>query len=501
MQAYRHGNPVRGIMREGNTMENVSRRSFVGMAAGLAGAVAMGTTVAQAAPEEVAPLAEPVNESDPDMYRFHTSLDTINEIRRQVVEECEEYVCEDGTVIPKVYVQMRMLLDGLGAGIGAKNYTGPECFPFFEWITYGDQDLAQFYVNCPIGKEFTVLDAAIANDCDEAFAKEQCDRLAWTGAFFHARRSGIDYYNHQRHYHGITESSINLYKDGDKDSGFMTDFAPSLAGSELLPFPCYYPLPVNADVMAEGAQILPFDDIEGLLARHEVFAVSACQCRYIANMCGDTIDELPNPTDFTAVPDFVCADGHHLEKCFTFGEEAEFYIMQGIGRQLTREEARELMYRQINDEGCIPQSCGTKYTEVICMCDKGCTNMPGYIALGTDSPNYPNQSHYVLEVDKDLCIGCGMCAQRCMASAVEVIDGKAEITGYCFRCGQCGIVCPVGARKLANKPAELIPDLPENLFDWINKDTMYRYEKGLWPYPMAQGAGGDNASLVPETDN
>ena len=468
-------------------MQDMSRRAFFGMA-GAMGAMGAGAAIAAkqaaAAPEEVAPIVVNVTADDADMYRFHTSLDTINELRREQIDACEDYTCEDGTVIPAIWVKCRMLVDGLGAGIGAKNYTGPESFELFKWLTYSDEELARFYVNCPLGRDFTALDAAIANDCTESEANEKCMKLAWTGAFFHARRGGLDYYHHQRMYHGITESSINLYKDGDKDSGFMTDFGASLQQYELTPFPCYYPMPVGIEVMGEGSKILPYDDIEALIDRHEVIAVTACQCRYIANMMGDTIDELPNPCDLDAVKEFVCADGHHLEKCFTFGEEAQFYIEQGFGRQLTQDEARELLHRQIVDEGCIPQSCYTKYTEVICSCDKGCTNMPGYIALGTDSVNYANQSHYNLEVDKDLCVGCGACAERCMASAVEIVDGKAEITGCCFRCGQCGLVCPVEARKLVNKPAEQIPDMPDDLIDWINKDTMYRYEKGQWPYPM-----------------
>ena len=105
-------------------------------------------------------------------------------------------------------------------------------------------------------------------------------------------------------YHGITESSINLYKDGDKNSGFMTDFGASLQQYELTPFPCYYPMPVGIEVMGEGSKILPYDDIEALIGRHETITVTACQCRYIANMMGDTIDKLPNPCDLDAVKDY-----------------------------------------------------------------------------------------------------------------------------------------------------------------------------------------------------
>ena len=466
-------------------MENISRRGFVGAAAAAAGMgmAGLGASLAQAEPQEVAPKIEAGSE-DLDMYRMHTSLDTINELRREAIDKCEDYVCEDGTVIPAVWVKMRMLVDGLGAGIGARTYTADNSFALFQRLAYNDEDLAQFYINCPLGVKFTVLDAAVANDCTEKEAKEQLDRLAWTGAMFHVNVAGIDYYNHQRMYHGITESSINLYKPNNENDGFMVDFNASLGGRELTEFPCYYPLPPVAEVVVDN-KILPYDDIEALLERHEVFAVSACQCRYIADRLGESIEELPDPTDLEAVKDWVCVDGHHLEKCFTLGEEAQFYIDQGIARQLTRDEARELIQRQAVDEGCMMQSNYSKYTEVICSCDKGCTNWSGYVGMPTDSKNYANQSHYDLMWDDELCIGCGMCVERCVPGAIEMVDGKPAVTGYCFRCGQCGIVCPVSARKLQLKDLDQIPELPDDLVDWSNKDTMWRYEKGLWPYDMA----------------
>lgn len=462
-------------------MDTVSRRSFVGAAGIVAGMGLMGAgaSLAQAEPEEVAPNVEAGSE-DLDMYRMHTSLDTINELRREAIDKCEDYVCGDGTVIPAVWVKCRMLVDGIGAGIGAHAHTDDNSFALYQRLCYNDEALGEFFVNCPLGVKFTALDAAIANNCTEEEATAQLDRLAWTGAMFRVNIAGIYHYFHQRMYHGITESSINLYKD----DGFMTDYIASLDGSEKTEFPTYYPMPPIAEVVVDS-KILPYDDIEALLERHEIFAVSACQCRYIADMLGESIEELPDPTDLETVKDWVCVDGHHLEKCFTFGEEAQFYIDQGIGRQISRDEARELIQRQAVDEGCVMQSCYTKYTEVICSCDKGCTNIFGYVDMPTDSKNYANQSHYDLMWDEELCIGCGACVERCVPAAIEMIDGKPAVTGYCLRCGQCAIVCPVEARKLKLKELDQIPELPADLLDWSNKDTMWRYEKGLWPYDMA----------------
>ena len=49
-------------------------------------------------------------------------------------------------------------------------------------------------------------------------------------------------------------------------------------------------------------------------------------------------------------------------------------------------------------------------------------------------------------VDRNKCIGCGICVQNCPVGAISLVDGKAEIDrGRCVECGTCARVCPRGA--------------------------------------------------------
>ena len=49
--------------------------------------------------------------------------------------------------------------------------------------------------------------------------------------------------------------------------------------------------------------------------------------------------------------------------------------------------------------------------------------------------------------------------------------GFPTVNGTCVRCGQCGTVCPVGARTLHLK--EEVLELPETLLDDYNAKGMY----------------------------
>ena len=64
----------------------------------------------------------------------------------------------------------------------------------------------------------------------------------------------------------------------------------------------------------------------------------------------------------------------------------------------------------------------------------------------------------MLKVDKNLCIGNGLCVQICPQGAIKFIWGKAEIdTRRCNSCYQCVDICPQGAiaEMIVVSPREL----------------------------------------------
>ena len=62
----------------------------------------------------------------------------------------------------------------------------------------------------------------------------------------------------------------------------------------------------------------------------------------------------------------------------------------------------------------------------------------------------------IIEIDEDLCVGCGTCVPNCHQGALQVIDGKARLISdlMCEGIGVCVGHCPTGAMKIDKREAE-----------------------------------------------
>lgn len=102
-------------------------------------------------------------------------------------------------------------------------------------------------------------------------------------------------------------------------------------------------------------------------------------------------------------------------------------------RGLTLEEARAEAKR------CI--TCGP------CVSCKAC------ISIGFE------KSLYAVEVDRERCSGCGICAYACNYNAAHLIDTEGRILSVtdmfkCKSCGMCVVACPSDARRLVEDDTE-----------------------------------------------
>ncbi|MFC1835632.1 ATP-binding protein [Thermodesulfobacteriota bacterium] len=70
------------------------------------------------------------------------------------------------------------------------------------------------------------------------------------------------------------------------------------------------------------------------------------------------------------------------------------------------------------------------------------------------------ESRKIIEIDEELCNGCGECIISCAEGALEIVDGKAKLIAekYCDGLGACLGECPTGALKIIERESEVFDE-------------------------------------------
>jgi ferredoxin len=78
-----------------------------------------------------------------------------------------------------------------------------------------------------------------------------------------------------------------------------------------------------------------------------------------------------------------------------------------------------------------------------------------------------NQLHVV---DKETCLGDGICVEVCPENTLEIVDEKAssvdERAEFCIECGQCVAVCPTESLTMPELPTKDFKRLPKQPFGY-----------------------------------
>ncbi len=63
----------------------------------------------------------------------------------------------------------------------------------------------------------------------------------------------------------------------------------------------------------------------------------------------------------------------------------------------------------------------------------------------------------IIQIDEELCTGCGLCVTPCAEGAIELIEGKAKVMReeLCDGAGFCLSICPTGALSIVER--ETVP--------------------------------------------
>lgn len=232
-------------------------------------------------------------------------------------------------------------------------------------------------------------------------------------------------------------------------------------------------LPLEGTI-EDTRQVLPYEEVAKVLDSKEYFAVSTCACRH-----RKALDSHSHDCQYPGA-------GGTAEVCLHFDRLATYTVENGMGREITRQEAGEIL-RQSAEAGLVHGvSNWQEGVDTICNCCRDCCLFfEAFHILKHAEGMAP--SNYLVRIDPEKCIGDGKCVRRCPMGALRLEDypeardritrvaarnkdGEVELknkTGkvavldpdLCIGCGVCAYTCMTQSMVLERREVTEDPPL------------------------------------------
>lgn len=137
-----------------------------------------------------------------------------------------------------------------------------------------------------------------------------------------------------------------------------------------------------------------------------------------------------------------------METCLVFGMMAQYYIENGIGKSLTTDQLMEKL-EECEKASLVPFSTNSKVIANMCMCDKDTCQLFRNLSK-FPKPAEEVHAAYYAAIDSGSCNGCKKCTKKCQIDAIgstPMMAGKKTFVhevdkNRCIGCGLCVSVCP-----------------------------------------------------------
>jgi Fe-S-cluster-containing hydrogenase component 2 len=211
----------------------------------------------------------------------------------------------------------------------------------------------------------------------------------------------------------------------------------------------YSPVGASIDVAMQG--VLPCEQIGPIVQQTTKIAVAHCPCRMSARLLGRT-------------------DCHHsLENCLKYDEMAEFVIDRGIARQISRDEAMQILEKS-EREGLVHMVDNTQGQVKHTCCGDYCWNV-GIIRRRKIPRDQLMAVYFIRQTELAECIGCGACADICPVDAVRMVDDLPVVDlDWCIGCGVCAVTCPADVIRISRRLNDFAPETFQALHQRIKKE-------------------------------
>lgn len=323
----------------------------------------------------------------------------------------------------EVYHRLREFLDRMPLGFPSTP-SGVEIRILKALFTEEEAELATLLTPFPEEAESIAARAGI----DAAYLEKRLEEMSRKGLLFRSRREGRAYYNTAPFMIGLYEYSVEKM-DGELAALYREYYeAAYLDEMGASGVPGFKVLPLGERVEAD-LTVFPYLDLLDQVRSARVISVAQCICRKEAALLG-------------------AGCGLPMETCLSFGAAAEYYIENGIGREIDAAEAVEIL-RRADEAGLIHAGANTRHLSNICnCCPCCCASMKGITKKGMDKRLFLN-AVFEAVIDAEECTACGACEERCPVGAVRVEEVAAVDRERCLGCGLCAGSCASGAIAMA----------------------------------------------------
>ena len=236
------------------------------------------------------------------------------------------------------------------------------------------------------------------------------DNLVYYGIFrrSHNETLGEDTYYMQIFAPGILEMMVNQKEllDTHPEVGrAFEEYTRNLAANMGAMIPDGYGLMrvIPVESALEGIPgVNEFERISHYLDKYDRFSVSPCSCRASRTSIGDGCGHLDE------------------DMCIQMGKGAEHYIRSGRAKEITREQALEIIKRA-EENGLMHDMVNIEEpgeSAAICNCCAcACFGLRVGLMYGARDAI---RSNYVAEVDEAKCVACGQCVETCPGNALKL---------------------------------------------------------------------------------
>lgn len=317
---------------------------------------------------------------------------------------------------------------------------------------YPGKDIAQFYAL--VEELFTRKQAAVYNAIPKGFhsaaaiAREMgkdadeiepiLEEMALRGLCITSLVNGVTVYSAPVFVPGIFEYQFMRGTKTERDRKLARLIhaykeAVDAGGPKKITYPMYRVIPVHRKIQAENT-IHTYQQVASYIEKYHPLSVSTCFCRHEAKL----LDE----KDDCGKPD---------EVCMQFGMGAQFVIDRKMGRQISKEEAQEIL-NKTEEAGLVHATINRQEIDFLCNCCR-CHCMILKSALAQPKPGLSCNSGFRPQHDRELCTSCGSCVDRCPTKALAMNDDDTPELNpdRCIGCGVCASGCAFDAFTLVER--------------------------------------------------